>query len=128
MRKRGKDPEASSKLMFSYPGTTFVLFPRAVPQVLPEALQLAAAPEGAAGPQFTVQPAGGRQGPRQHGMAFLLLNLDHRHLHVFAHIPHEEICKEEPRNINTPTEICLDYTCPLFILPIPLPVVRKGQI
>lgn len=114
--------------MFRYPSTPSVLSPCAVLQVLPEALQLTAAPERAAGPHFTVQPAGGRQVPPQHGTAVVHLSLGQRYGHVFPHVPHEEIWKEEPRNINTPPEICSDYTCTLLILLIPLPVLLKGQI
>lgn len=61
--------------MFSYPVTHYVLSPCAILQVLLEALQLSAAFERAAGPHFTLQPAGGRQVPPQHVLAVVYLAL-----------------------------------------------------
>lgn len=113
--KKGKDPGRSSKLRFGYPVMLSGLRPCAVLQVLLEALQLTAAPGRAAGPHFTVQPAGGRQNPPQHGTAVIHSILGQRHGHVFPQVPHEEIWKEEPRNINTPGNL-LGLHLPIFIL------------
>lgn len=76
--------------MFRYPVTAVsVLAPCAVAQVQPEALQLPAAPERAAGPHFADQPAGGRQGPPQPGTAGGHASLETaRHGHVCPHVPH----------------------------------------
>lgn len=87
-------------VMSPYPAALSVLAPCAVPQELPEALQLSAAPDRAAGPHFTLQPAGGRQVPPQHGVAVVHLTPAKGQGHLLPHVL-DEIWKEETGNITT---------------------------